>query len=173
MKTLCSDQILGGEGLKACVQDNLTQLSPPCFETVMTVMTAGMTPPPNDAATAQLMRFDDLRGVQYCELNFIYADHANETLYTEIRNSSGLNNAADKMNTCPADVWDKVDSDALAKQHDVLGVWKNGPRGWTMDWIELPVGEVTTFDGWQGRWRGRPSPRGSTRTSRAPAPTSR
>jgi hypothetical protein len=72
-------------------------------------------------------------------------------------NSSGLNIQADPQNTCPADVWAKFDPAALAKEHDVLGVWKNGPWGWTIDWIDLPVGEVTTFDGWQGRWTARPT----------------
>jgi hypothetical protein len=42
----------------------------------------------------------------------------------------------------------------LKKQFDVLGVFKNGPRGWAMDWIELPAGPVLTFDGLQARWMG-------------------
>lgn len=157
VKRLCADQIVGGDGLKACMKGNMTLLSEPCFEALMTVVTAGMTPPPDYAAAAKMMRFDNLRAVQYCELNFFYADLQNATLFTEMWNSSGLNNQADKMNTCPTDVWAKVDSAALAKEHNVLGVWKNGPRGWTMDWIELPVGEVTTFDGWQGRWFASPT----------------
>lgn len=157
VKQHCADQIVGGEGLRACMKDNLTQLSAPCFEALMKVMTAGMKPPPDYAATAKMMRFDDLRDVRYCELNLIYTDLANETLYTEMWNSSGLNNAADPKDTCSDKLWAKVDPDALAKATDVLGVWKNGPRGWTMDWIELPVGEVMTFDGWQGRWMARPT----------------
>ena len=157
VKDLCSGNIVGGEGLKACMKSNLNMLSDPCFKALMTVETADMTPPPDYAASAKKMRFDGIRGVQYCELNFIYADVENATLYTEMWNSSGLNNAADPMNTCPDDVWAKVDSDALAKKHDVLGVWKNGPRGWTPDWIELPVGEVTSFDGWEARWFASPT----------------
>ncbi len=157
VKKLCAGNIIGGEGIKTCIKDNMTELSDPCFEAVMTVMTAGMKQPPDFGATAKRMRFDNLRGTQYCELNFIYADLKNETLYTEMWNSTDLNNAANPKNFCPDDVWAKVDSAALAKEHDVLGVWKNGPRGWTMDWIELPVGEVTTFDGWQGRWMARPT----------------
>jgi len=35
---------------------------------------------------------------------------------------------------------DKVDAVALKKQFDVLSVFKNGPRFWTNDWIDLPVG---------------------------------
>lgn len=157
VKRLCSDNIVRGEGLKSCMKDNMTQLSGPCFEALMTVATAGMKQPPDYGATATNMRFDDLRGVNYCELNFIYAYLANETLYTEMWNSSGLNNQADPKNTCPTDVWAKVDPAALTKQNDALGVWKNGPRGWTMDWIDLPVGEVMTFDGWQGRWFASPT----------------
>lgn len=157
VKKLCSGNIIGGEGIKACVKDNLTDLSDPCFEAIMTVMTAGMVQPLDYGATAKNMRFDNLRGMQYCEFNLIYADLKNETLYTEMWNSTDLNNSADRMNTCPADVWAKVDADKLAKEHHSLAAWKNGPRGWTMDWIDLPVGEVTTFDGWQGRWMARPT----------------
>jgi len=105
VERLCADQIIGGEGLGACMKGNITQLSSPCFGALMKVVTAGMTPPPDYAATAQKMRFDDLRGVQYCELNFIYADLQNEILYTEMWNSTGLNDQAGKMNTCPTDVW--------------------------------------------------------------------
>jgi hypothetical protein len=155
--TLCEGNIVGGEGLKACVKRNLNMLSDPCFRALMTVETAGMKPPPNYAASAKRMRFDDLRATQYCELNFIYADIDNATLYTEMWNSTDLNNSVDPKNFCPGDVWAKVDTTALAKAHDVIGVWKNGPRGWTMDWIDLPVGEVTTFDGWEGRWFASPT----------------
>ncbi len=157
IEDLCKGNIVGGEGLKVCIKKNLNMLSDPCFKVLMTAATAGMTPPPDYGATAKKMRFDNLRGVQYCEFNLIYSNVENATLYTEMWNSSGLNNAVDKMDTCPTDVWAKVDANKLAKEHNVLAAWKNGPRGWTMDWIELPVGEVTTFDGWQGRWFASPT----------------
>lgn len=157
VRDLCAGDIIRGEGLKACMKKNLNMLSDPCFRALMTVETAGLTPSPDYAAGAKKMRFDNLRGVQYCELNFIYANIEDATLYTEMWNSSGLNNAADAMNTCPDDGWANVDEAALAERHDVLGVWKNGPRGWTPDWIELPVGDVMTFDGWQGRWFASPT----------------
>jgi len=47
-----------------------------------------------------------------------------------------------------------VDRDALKQQYDVLGVFKNGPRGWTPDAIELPVGAKRSFDGLEARWMG-------------------
>ena len=157
VKELCSGNIVRGDGLKACMKSNLNMLSDPCFRTLMTVATANMTPPPDYAASAKMMRFENLRGVQYCEFNLFYADIENATLYAEMWNSTGLNNSADKMNTCPTDVWAKVDADKLAQENNVLAAWKNGPRGWTMDWIELPVGEVTAFDGWEGRWFAAPT----------------
>lgn len=157
VKEYCLDDIIGGTGLKTCMKDNMTQLSEPCFEALMTMVTAGMPKPKDYAATAKRMTFENLRGVQYCELNFMYADLKNGTLFTEMWNSSGLNTQEGVMNTCPADVWAKVDTVALAKEYNVLGVWKNGPRGWTVDHIDLPVGEVTTYDGWQGRWFAAPT----------------
>jgi len=56
--------------------------------------------------------------------------------------------------TCPAAVWGKVDAEALKEQYKVLGVFKNGPRGWANDWFELPVGTERNFDGLNARWMG-------------------
>src|SRR6185295_14754408 len=44
--------------------------------------------------------------------------------------------------------------ESLKKQYDVLGVFKNGPRGWANEWIELPVGAERNFDGLKARWMG-------------------
>jgi len=49
-------------------------------------------------------------------------------------------------------MWVKVDAEALKIQYDVLGVFKNGPRFWLYDWIELPVGAQRDFNGLQARW---------------------
>jgi hypothetical protein len=32
----------------------------------------------------------------------------------------------------------KIDLDALKAEYDVLGAFLNGPRLWTLDWIEVP-----------------------------------
>lgn len=58
------------------------------------------------------------------------------------------------MNTCPADLWDGVTVNSLESGYDVVAAYKNGPRGWTMDTITIPVGPVVTFDGVQTRWMG-------------------
>ncbi len=51
-------------------------------------------------------------------------------------------------------MWAKVDCEVQKKQYDVLGVFKNGPRFWMYDWIELPVGAQRDFNGLQARWMG-------------------
>ncbi len=169
---LCADALGSKDGIRGCVKDNITSLSQPCFDAMLAKHAE--SPSADFAATAIPMSFEGLRGVRYCELNFIYPDLQTGSLYTEMWNSTGLNNAADPKDTCPADAWAKVDTAALAKEHKVMAVWKNGPRGWTVDRIDLPVGTVTTFDGWQGRWYARPNtPRASIPTRRAPAPPSR
>lgn len=41
----------------------------------------------------------------------------------------------------------------MAKEHNVPSAWKNGPRGWTLDKNQLPVGkEAQDFDGLKAAW---------------------
>jgi hypothetical protein len=115
--------------------------------------TAATKPVPIPEKTAP-MTYNGLRGVIYCEVALfrIVPDNQIGAVYF---NSSGLNNSADNMITCPAVMWDKVTVPSLESQYDVLAAYKNGPRGWTMDTITLPVGPVETFDGIQTRWLGQ------------------
>jgi hypothetical protein len=66
-----------------------------------------------------------------------------------------LNNSANKKDTCPADMWAKVSPDELKDHYDIGMAFKNGPRGWTMDWAKIPVGPVVDFDGLKSRWWGK------------------
>jgi hypothetical protein len=50
---------------------------------------------------------------------------------------------------------DALDTDALKQQYGVLGVFVNGPRLWTLDWIEVPQGAERDFNGLKTRWVGR------------------
>ena len=45
---------------------------------------------------------------------------------------SGLFNLTVR-DTCPAEMWAKVDPEMLKKQYDVAGVFKNGPLYWMYD----------------------------------------
>jgi len=153
VERLCLGVVPGEGRIKACIKEKLTQLSPPCFDALLTAIAAEKEPPPGYATTATVRRFNNLRGMRYCEVFLIGADQATDSLYAEFFNTTDLNNS-NPLDTCPPAVWTKVDPEALKKQFDVLGVFKNGPRGWTMDWIELPAGPVLTFDGLQARWMG-------------------
>jgi hypothetical protein len=105
--------------------------------------TAG--PPPNDGADAKVMRFDDLRDMRYAEVFLIGV--VGDNLEAAFYNTTDLNNESDPRDTCPPTLWQKVDPETLRKQYGVLGIFKNGPRHWAMDWIELPVGAERDFDG--------------------------
>lgn len=109
---------------------------------------------PDDGATAKVMRFDGLRAMRYCEVFLIGGDAVTRDLNANFYNTTDLNNAADPRDTCPAAMWAKVDAEALKQQYNVLAVFKNGPRGWANDWIELPVGVERDFNGLKARWMG-------------------
>jgi hypothetical protein len=117
-------------------------------------MLAGCATLPDDGKAAEIRRFDSLRAMRYCEVFLIGGDALTKDLQAVFYNTTDLNNKANPRDTCPAALWAKVDAEALKKQYDVLGVFKNGPRYWAMDWIELPVGSMRTFDGLEARWMG-------------------
>jgi hypothetical protein len=116
---------------------------------------AGCARLPDDGKDAKVMRFDGLRAMRYCEVFLFGGDPVIGNLRAEFYNTTGLNNSVDSRDTCPAAIWDKVDAEAQKKKFDVLGVFKNGPRHWATDWIELPVGAQRDFDGLQARWMGQ------------------
>jgi hypothetical protein len=106
----------------------------------------------DDSKSAKVMYFDDISNVRYCEIFLIGEDPVTKNLSAGVYNTTDLNNAANRRDTCPADMWAKVDPEALKKQYGVQGVFKNGPRFWMYDWIELPVGTQRDFNGLQARW---------------------
>ncbi|NTY63665.1 hypothetical protein [Mycolicibacterium sphagni] len=40
------------------------------------------------------------------------------------------------LNDCPAELWDKLDAEAIAKEHGAVAALLNGPRHWLMSSIE-------------------------------------
>ena len=40
------------------------------------------------------------------------------------------------LNDCPAELWDELDAEAIAKEHGALAALLNGPRHWLMSSIE-------------------------------------
>jgi hypothetical protein len=103
---------------------------------------------PDFATTAPMTEYDNLRAMEYCEVFLIGGNPITKNLKAAVYNTSYLNNQANPLVTCPADLWAKIDPEALKKQYDMLGIFKNGPRMWVNDWIQIPIAkDVTTFDG--------------------------
>ena len=107
---------------------------------------------PHDDEGAELMRFEDIRGQRYTEI-FLIGGHAIiHDINAGIYNTVGLNDPGGTGDTTPQAVLDQVDVDALTQQYDVLGAFKNGPRLWCLDWVEVMVGKERDFMGLQARW---------------------
>ena len=142
-----------GEGrIKACIKEKFAELSPECKDALGELIAARIELP-DDGKDAKMTRLAGLRGMCYCEVFLIGGNPVTKNLSAAVYNTTDLNNKANPRDTCPAAVWGKVDRQALKKKYDALGVFKNGPRGWAMDWIELPISQkITTFDGLETRW---------------------
>lgn len=54
------------------------------------------------------------------------------------------------LNDCPAELWDALDADTIARQNDAVAALLNGPRYWLMSSIEKDAAgpqEITSFGG--------------------------
>ncbi|MGY4712114.1 hypothetical protein ACXDF8_21550 [Mycolicibacterium sp. CBM1] len=54
------------------------------------------------------------------------------------------------LNDCPAELWNKLDADALARENDAVAALLNGPRYWLMsgiDKVRQGEQEIRTFGG--------------------------
>jgi hypothetical protein len=107
---------------------------------------------PNDGADAKLYTFTGVRGQRYTEMFLIGGNAITRDLSANVYNTWGLNGAATTGDSCPPAILDKVDINALKDQYHVLAVFKNGPRLWTLDWIEVEMGKELDFDGMKARW---------------------
>lgn len=106
---------------------------------------------PHDDVGATLMRFDAIRGHRYAEIVLVGGDAAGQQA-GGIYNTVGLNDPTGTGDSCPQQIWDRVDFDKLAAEYKVLWVFKNGPRLWCLDWIEAMVGTERDFSGLHARW---------------------
>src|SRR5512144_2770978 len=107
---------------------------------------------PHDDVGAELMRFEGVRGQRYTEIFLIGGHAVTKKLVGGVYNTVGLNSPDGTGDSCPQEVLDKVDVDALKEQYDVLSVFKNGPRLWCLDWVEVRTGVERDFDGLKARW---------------------
>ena len=98
------------------------------------------------------MTFNNIRGVRYGEISLLCGPQGS-TMY----NTTGLNNQTNPTDTAPPPLWNNVSEQAMAQQYNVPAVWKNGPRGWVVDKIQLPVGPELDFNGLKARWFAYPA----------------
>lgn len=90
----------------------------------------------------QLISIDGCRDARYGEIFIIKPDGL------EVYNTTGLND-------CPAELWDRLDPEAIKKQFGAMAVQKNGPHFWMMDRQTLSLGEKASFGGIEARWAAR------------------
>ncbi len=107
---------------------------------------------PHDDAGAQLMRFENVRGQRYTEI-FLIGGHAIVAdINAGVYNTIGLNDPEGTGDTSPQAVLEQVDVDALKEEYELYGAFKNGPRLWCLDWVEVMVGAERDFNGLKARW---------------------
>ena len=107
---------------------------------------------PNDGAEAKLNTFNGVRGQRYTEIFLIGGNGITKNLTANVYNTWGRNGGDTTGDSCPAAMLDKVDVNALKEQYHVLGAFKNGPRLWALDWIEVEMGKELDFGGMKARW---------------------
>lgn len=109
---------------------------------------------PKDDAGARLMHFENTRAQRYTEIFAIYGDALTKTLIAGVYNTIGLNGASPMGagDSTPQALLDKVTPQLVKKEADALGGFINGPRIWTLDWIEVDVGVERNFNGLKARW---------------------
>jgi hypothetical protein len=113
---------------------------------------AGCSTLPQDDVGAELRRFENLRTNRYTEIFLIGGNAITKNLKGGVYNTVGLNSSTGTGDSSPQALLAKVDLIALKKEYDVLSVYKNGPRLWTLDWVEVMVGKERDFNGLKARW---------------------
>lgn len=109
---------------------------------------------PKDDADAKLMYFENTRAQRYTEIFAIFGDAATKNLIAGVYNTLGLNgaNPMGAGDSTPQVLLDKVTPELVKKEAGALGGFINGPRIWTLDWIEVNVGAERDFNGLKARW---------------------
>ncbi|GCA64417.1 hypothetical protein KIPB_014212 [Kipferlia bialata] len=85
----------------------------------------------------------DLYDYRYCEMLAAFRRGLN--VYVSIHSTLGLNE-------CPSDLWDDIDTGALAEEVEAAMMISNGPRFWVVNGVEGEEGEeqrVVEFGGLQ------------------------
>jgi hypothetical protein len=109
--------------------------------------------PFDDGEKLERVRLEGLAGQGFCDVFLISGAGYRQDAYALTYNTTGLN-AADPGQSCPPEAFARVDRTAVKDAFGVADVLKSGPRFWTVDWLEVPVGAQRDFSGLQARWFG-------------------
>jgi len=107
---------------------------------------------PSDDAGATLTRIERARGQRYGEIILFGSDAATGHRIGSVYNTTGLNDSTGARDSCPQELWEQIDADAITKEYDALGTLKNGPRLWCLDWLEAMIGVERDFAGLKAHW---------------------
>jgi hypothetical protein len=107
---------------------------------------------PQDDAGARPMHFDHLRDTLYAEVFLIGGNAIAGHFKAGIYNTTGLNDETNGRDSAPQALVARLDTKAIKDRFGVLGAFVNGPRIWTLDWIDVRVGKGRDFGGLRMRW---------------------
>jgi hypothetical protein len=109
---------------------------------------------PDDCASAEQRRFDNLRGYRFVEIDLLARDAIKKIPYVSIYNTTGQNGGDDTRDSAPRSYADTLDAKRIAKHYQALVASMSGPRYWALDWLADRVGTVRDFDGLEAAWMG-------------------
>lgn len=125
------------------------------------VYTKAVKDVPNDNLNTTLVHYDSLRGTRYTEIFLIGGNGITKDLYAGVYNTVSMNGyTLANGDSSPDSILNKMDMEALKKEYDVLAGFKNGPRVWTLDWLEANKGTTHDFQGLQAAWVAKVSLKG-------------
>lgn len=124
----------------------------PLFGLALLFLTGGCASLPKDGANAKPHTFKKTYGGRYTEMFLIGGNAITKNLAANVYNTTGLNGAAPNGDSCPAVQLDPINVKAIAKEYHMLAAFKNGPRIWTLDWIQVDMGKELDFGGMKARW---------------------
>jgi hypothetical protein len=101
-----------------------------------------------DPDSSERTLHENLLESQYCEI-WVTCSAVGNLVY----NTAGVNNVANPLDSCPKEQWSTFNSTQMIEQARVDGVYLNGPRGWTIDKVDLPTStKVRDFQGIKATW---------------------
>lgn len=118
----------------------------------MVMLLCGFSDVPKDDQGIKKMKFEGINGNRYTEIFLISGNPETKELKGGVYQTIGLNDPNGTGDTAPAAILDKMDMKALAQEYGIVATYKNGPRLWTLDWLEVAIGKQRNLQGLDARW---------------------